>query len=105
MERADRSEGMVDSMREQVEQVTAERDRVPGALADLAATVATVRAERDVAVADVSGEIAHGSQRVDDIRITYTEQIEFLRTEHADARASQPAAARFRRDGNKSATG
>lgn len=87
VEHADRADGTVAALRDQLEQLAGDRDQVRRELADTTGMLATVRAERDAAVADVARENTHGSQRVDDVRVTYSEQLAALRTELAAARS------------------
>ena len=87
VEHADRADGTVAALRDQLQQLAGDRDQTRLELAEATGILATVRAERDAAVADVTREVTHGSQRVDDVRVTYTEQLAALRTELAAARS------------------
>ena len=83
VEHADRADGTIAALRDQLGQLAVDRDQIRLELADATGILATVRAERDAAVADVAREVTHGSQRVDDVRVTYVEQMAALRTELA----------------------
>ena len=87
VEHADRADGTVAALRDQLQQLAVDRDQIRRELAGATGILATDRAERDAAVADVAREVTHGSQRVDDVRVTYVEQLAALRTELASARS------------------
>ena len=106
VEHADRADGTVAALRDQLQQLAGDRDQTRLELAEATGILATVRAERDAAVADVTREVTHGSQRVEDVRVTYVEQLAALRTELAAARsgASMGSLTRAERAGRPSPT-
>lgn len=85
-DRATRAEAETIGVREQLDQARAEREELHEELSVLRRNLATVTVEREAARADAAREMAHGDQRVADLRISHDQQLGQLRADLTEAR-------------------
>lgn len=79
--RADRAEQAATTAREQVDTARGQVDDLRDQIGELRAVEATARAERDAARAEGERERSHGEQRLADMRASFGEQFDELRSE------------------------
>ncbi len=85
--RADRAEQAATAAREQVDVARGKVDELREQVGELRAAEATARAERDAVRAEVERERSHGEQRLTDLRTSFGEQLDELRTERSGLQA------------------